>query len=206
MSKKNIAYSFIVVLIIIFIWSAIRPHDYFTWMLEVMPAVLGAIVLLITYKRFKFTSLVYILMWFHAIILIVGGKYTYELNPLFEWLKELFGWSRNYYDRLGHFFQGFVPALIAREVLIRVAKVRRGGWLIFIVISICLAISALYELIEWWVAAGMGKSADAFLGSQGDIWDAQKDMFLALIGSVVGLLVFSRLHNKQLDKIKGNGS
>jgi putative membrane protein len=183
----------------IFVWSMISPYDWFTWVLEVAPAVVGAAVVLIAFlKGFKFTQLVYVLMWLHAIVLIVGGKYSYALNPGFEWLKEVLDLERNYYDRLGHFMQGFVPAMIAREVLLRLKVVVRRGWLFFIVVCICLAVSALYELIEWWVAMGTGESAESFLGTQGDVWDAQWDMCLALTGAILAQLIFGWIHDRAL--------
>lgn len=199
--KKFVPIFFLTSIALIFIWSAIKPHDYFTWLLEVAPAIIGGTVLLLTFKKFKFTTLVYILIWVHAIILIVGGKYTYELNPLFEWIKHTFELARNNYDRLGHFAQGFIPALIIREVLLRKSPLQRGKWLFVIVCSMCLSISAIYEFVEWWTAVGMGNSADAFLGSQGDIWDAQWDMFLAFIGSIIAQITLGRFHDKQLNKL-----
>jgi len=183
---------------VIFVWSAIRPHDYFTWILEVFPAIIGAVVLALTYRRFKFTILVYILIALHMIILMVGGHYTYAEVPIGNWIRDQFELSRNHYDRLGHFAQGFVPAMIAREVLLRLRVVKRGSWLNTLVISICLAFSALYELLEWTVSALTGSAGDAFLGTQGDVFDTQKDMAMALAGAIVALLVLSKLHDKQL--------
>ena len=183
---------------VIFVWSAIRPHDYFTWILEVFPAIIGAVVLALTYRRFKFTILVYILIALHMIILMVGGHYTYAEVPIGNWIRDQFELSRNHYDRLGHFAQGFVPSMIAREVLLRLRVVKRGSWLNTLVISICLAFSALYELLEWTVSALTGSAGDAFLGTQGDVFDTQKDMAMALAGAIVALLVLSKLHDKQL--------
>jgi len=182
----------------ILVWSAIHPHDYFTWILEVFPAILGAIILGATYRRFTFTTLVYALIALHMIILIVGGHYTYAEVPFGNWVRDLFGLSRNHYDRLGHFAQGFVPAMIAREVLLRLNVVKRGGWLSVFVISLCLAFSALYELLEWTVSALTGSAGDAFLGTQGDVFDTQKDMAMALVGSITALLVLSKTHDRQL--------
>lgn len=183
---------------VILVWSVIRPHDYFTWILEVFPAILGAIILGATYRRFRFTTLVYTLIALHMIILIVGGHYTYAEVPFGNWVRDLFGLSRNHYDRLGHFAQGFVPAMIAREVLLRLNVVKRGGWLSVFVISLCLAFSALYELLEWTVSALTGSAGDAFLGTQGDVFDTQKDMAMALVGSITALLMLSKTHDRQL--------
>lgn len=194
----------LVIVALVFIWSAINPHDRFTWFLEVTPAVLGVIILSALFTRFRFTPLVYFLMALHMIILMVGGRYTYAEVPLFNWIRDAFDLSRNHYDRVGHFAQGFVPALIAREVLIRRSPLQRGKWLFFIVVSICLAISGVYELIEWITAVFSGSAAEAFLGTQGDVWDTQKDMALALIGAIVALLTLSRLHDRQLEKLENH--
>jgi putative membrane protein len=183
---------------VIFVWSAIRPHDYFTWMLEVFPAIIGAVILASTYRRFRFTTLIYALIAVHMIILMVGGHYTYAEVPIGNWVRDQFQLSRNHYDRLGHFAQGFVPAMIAREVLLRLNVLKRGRWLFVIVISICLAVSALYELLEWTVSALTGSAGDAFLGTQGDVFDTQKDMAMALVGAVTALLTLSKFHDKQL--------
>ena len=183
----------------ILVWSGIKPFDRFTWVLEVAPAVMGLIVLAGTYKRFHFTQLAYLLMWIHALILVAGGHYTYARVPPFDWLKEALDLQRNNYDKVGHLAQGFVPAIIAREVLLRNRViVGRPVWLALIVTAICLAISALYELIEWLAAVMSGEAADAFLGTQGYVWDTQSDMALALLGAVVALLLLSKTHDKQL--------
>jgi putative membrane protein len=181
---------------IVLAWSAIHPHDYFTWALEVFPAILALAALAITYRRFQFTTFVYSLILLHACILFVGGHYTYAEVPLFNWIRDHFHLARNHYDRLGHFAQGFVPALVAREVLLRRKIVLQRGWLFFIVLSICLAISAAYELLEWRVAVASGSAADAFLGTQGDPWDTQEDMAAAVIGALTALLLFSRRHDR----------
>lgn len=188
----------LLIVAVVFIWSAIRPHDYFTWILEVFPAIIGVSVLAATYRNFKFTTVVYVLIGAHAIILMIGGHYTYAEVPLFNWIRDEFALNRNHYDRVGHFAQGFVPALIAREVLLRKSPLRRGRWLFFIVVSICLAFSALYELFEWGVSAATGSAGDAFLGTQGDVFDTQKDMAMALVGAITSLLLLSRLHDRQL--------
>lgn len=182
-------------------WSAVHPHDYFTWALEVFPALIALGVLVRTYPQFQFTTFVYLLITIHACILFVGGHYTYAEVPLGNWARDYFHLARNDYDRLGHFAQGFVPALVAREVLLRRQIVLRRGWLFFIVISICLAISAAYELLEWRVSVATGSAADAFLGTQGDPWDTQEDMATALVGALVALLGFSRWHDRMIERM-----
>lgn len=183
-------------------WSAIHPHDYFTWVLEIFPAILALAALAITYPRFQFTSLVYLLITLHACILFVGGHYTYADVPLFNWVRDHFHLARNDYDRVGHFAQGFVPALVAREVLLRQKIVLKRGWLFYIVLSICLAVSAAYELLEWRVAVATGSAADAFLGTQGDPWDTQEDMATAVIGALTALLLFSRWHDRLINRME----
>ena len=178
----------------VLIWSGIDPKDQLTWFLEVSPGVVGGLVLLATYRRFPLTPLLYTLILAHCVVLFVGGHYTYAEVPLFD---GLFGSERNNYDKLGHFFQGLVPALIAREILVR-RNVVRGGWLVLFVVSIALAFSAFYELIEWWVALLSDEAADAFLGTQGYVWDTQSDMLMALIGAVCAVVFLSRWHNAQL--------
>ncbi len=181
--------------------SAIGPTDRLTWWLEVAPVLIAAPVLFATARRFPLTQLVYVLIAIHALILILGGHYTYAQVPLGYWLQDVFEMARNPYDRIGHFAQGFVPAMIAREILLRVTPLKRGGWLFFIVCSICLAISACYEFIEWWAALLGGGSAEAFLGMQGDVWDTQWDMFLALCGSIAAQLLLSRTHDRALARL-----
>jgi len=181
----------------VFLWSAIHPHDYFTWILEVFPAIIGLAVLLAARRVFPITTLLAVLLCLHAIILCVGGHYTYAEVPLGNWVRDALGLARNHYDRLGHFAQGFVPAIAAREILLRRNAVRRG-WLYFVVVCICLAISAAYELLEWGVSAATGSQGDAFLGTQGDVWDTQKDMALAFIGALIAPLVLGRIHDRQL--------
>lgn len=187
---------------VVLIWSAINPADYFTWFLEVLPAMIGFAILATTYKKFKLTSLAYTLILIHCIILMVGGHYTYAKVPLFDWIKDYFELSRNNYDKIGHLAQGFIPAIIAREILIRKSIISRKGWLNFLVICFCLALSAFYELIEWWVAVSTGESAEAFLGTQGYVWDTQSDMALALLGAILSLLFLSGIHNRQLEEIE----
>jgi len=189
----------------IFVWSGVRPYNRFTWVLEVFPFVLVLPVLLVTWRRFRLTRLLYVLIAVHAVILMVGGKYTYARVPLGFWMESWFGFARNHYDRIGHFAQGFVPAIAAREILIRAARLPRGWWLNAIVVAFCLAISALYELLEWAVAALTGEAAEAFLGTQGDVWDTQKDMLLALIGAICALALLSRLHDRYLVRSSPDG-
>ena len=186
----------------VILWSYWQPHDRFTWWLEVTPGLVGLAILLATYRRFRFTTLCYTLIALHICVLCVGGHYTYARVPLFDWLRPLFAWQRNNYDRLGHFMQGFVPAMIAREILLRLEVLKRKGWLPFLVVSICLGISALYELIEWWTALANGAAANDFLGSQGDVWDTQADMCVALIGAVSALLLLSAPHDRALRNLK----
>lgn len=182
----------------IFVWSGFRPHDATTWVLEVFPIVLAMPVLIATRRRFPLTALAYRLIFVHAVILMVGGHYTYARVPLGFWAQHLFGFARNHYDRVGHFAQGFIPALIGREVLLRTSPLRPGKWLFVIVVAICLAISACYEFIEWWSAVIGGSAAADFLGTQGDVWDTQWDMFLAFVGAVVALLTLAREQDREL--------
>ncbi len=185
----------------VLIWSGIRPKDQFTWFLEVVPALIGFVLILLTVKSFPLTPLLYILILMHMMILMVGGHYTYAEVPLFDTIKEVFGMSRNNYDKLGHFAQGFVPAVLAREILIRKKVLcKRGLWMDYIVVSIVLAFSAFYELVEWWVALSTGEDATAFLGTQGYVWDTQSDMMYALLGAIAALLTLSRIHDRQLQK------
>ena len=188
--------------ILVFIWSAIHPHDYFTWFLEVFPVIIALPILLFTYKQFPLTNLLYLLILLHAVILMVGGHYTYAEMPLFSWLRDTFHLDRNYYDRVGHVAQGFVPAMIAREILLRKSPLKPGKWLFFLVTCVCLAISACYEFLEWWVALASGSDAVAFLATQGDIWDTQWDMFLAFVGAISAQILLAKLHDKQLRQLE----
>jgi putative membrane protein len=181
--------------------SGVGPKDRFTWFLEVAPILVGAPILVATARRFPLTPLVYRLLFLHAVVLMLGGHYTYAEVPLGEWAKQAFGFARNHYDRLGHLMQGFVPAILAREILLRRTPLRRGGWLLALVTSVCLAISALYELVEWAMALATGEAATAFLGTQGDVWDTQWDMFLALCGALLAQALLSRLHDRQLARL-----
>ncbi|AAZ24980.1 putative membrane protein [Colwellia psychrerythraea 34H] len=183
------------------IWSGISPKDQFTWFLEVFPALIGAALLTVTYRSFRLTSMLYFFILLHCIVLMIGGHYTYAEVPFFD---GLFGAERNNYDKVGHFFQGFVPALLAREILIRKNVVNGNVWRNVIIVSICLAFSAFYELIEWWVALMSGEDAEAFLGTQGYVWDTQSDMGLALLGAICSLMVLSKIHNHQIQKVTSN--
>ncbi len=187
------------VFIIVLVWSGINAKDQFTWFLEVVPALIGFVLIVLTYKKFPLTPLLYTLILIHMIILMVGGHYTYAEVPLFDWIKEVFGQTRNNYDKVGHFAQGFMPTILARELLLR-KEVLQGSkiWLNYLILSIILAFSAFYELVEWWVALATGEDAEAFLGTQGYMWDTQSDMMYALIGGVTALVLLSRWHDKQL--------
>lgn len=190
----------IAVLTAFFIWSAIDPKDRLIWFLEALPVMIGAVVMAGTYQSFKLTPLLYVLILLHSIVLLIGAHYTYAEVPLFNEIKVMFGFERNNYDKLGHFMQGFVPAIITREIVIRLHLVRGKNWRNFFIISVCLAISAFYELIEWWVALVSEQAADSFLGTQGYIWDTQSDMGYALIGAIMALVSLSGLHDRQLKK------
>ncbi len=181
--------------------SGMHPYDRTTWVLEVLPVLVGVPLLIATWRRFPLTPLVYWLLFVHALILMLGGHYTYARGPLGFWVQDLLDLGRNHYDRLGHFAQGFVPAMLAREILLRKTPLRRGGWLFFLATSVCLAFSAFYEFTEWWAAVIGGSAADAFLGTQGDVWDTQWDMFLALVGAVTAQLLLSRWHDRQLERM-----
>jgi len=181
-------------------WSGINPKDQFTWFLEVFPAIIGFIVMALTYKKFPLTTMLYILILIHSIVLMIGGHYTYAEVPLFNDFKEWFGFERNNYDKVGHFMQGFVPVMIAREITIRKKVFKDRTWMNFFIVCFVLAFSAFYELIEWAVAEISGEGADAFLGTQGYIWDTQSDMAWALFGSIVALLLLSKLHDRALKR------
>ena len=197
-------YPFILLLLFtcILIWSGIHPKESFTWLLEIFPALIGAIVLIATRNSFPFTPLVYTCICIHACILCVGGHYTYAEVPAFDWLKEMLHQSRNNYDKVGHFAQGFVPALIIRELFIRKEVVFNKGWLNFIVVCICMAISAAYELLEWFVSLFSGEAGDAFLGTQGYVWDTQSDMLYATIGAITAQILLSSVQNRQIKQLQ----
>jgi len=186
----------------VLLWSGINPADRITWVLEVAPAVVGLVVLLATRRSFPLTPLLYVLVLVHCIILMVGGHYTYAEVPLFDRIAELTGGTRNNYDKLGHFAQGFVPALVAREIIVRMAVVNGAAWRNFFIISVCLAISAFYELIEWWVALVSQQAAESFLGTQGYVWDTQADMAWALLGAIAALVLLARAHDAQLSALR----
>ncbi len=191
----------LVLALVALVVSGVGPKDRLTWLLEVAPVLIGAPLLVATAARFPLTPLLYRLLFFHALVLVVGGHYTYAEVPLGEWARETFGLARNHYDRLGHLTQGFVPAILAREVFLRRSPLRPGGWLRLAVTSVCLAFSALYELIEWAVALVSAEGAAAFLGTQGDVWDTQWDMFLALCGALLAQALLARLHDRQLGRL-----
>lgn len=190
----------LVVFTLVFVWSAINPADFLTWLLEVSPAVLALLVLVATRKVFPLTGLVYSLLLLHCIILMVGGHYTYAEVPAFDWIRDTFGHARNNYDKVAHFAQGFVPAMVAREVLLRFQVVNGRAWLNFLIACFCLAVSAFYELVEWLVAVIVGGPAEAFLGTQGYVWDTQSDMAFALAGAISALLLLGRVHDRQLQQ------
>ena len=187
------------------LWSGFEPKDGVTWVLEVLPAVVAAVILYATRRRFPLTRLAYVLILVHCIILMVGGHYTYAEVPAGEWLRDLFDPPRNNYDKLGHLAQGFIPAIITREVTIRLRVFNGAAWRNFFIVSFCLAVSAFYELIEWWAALIGGGAAESFLGTQGDVWDTQWDMCLALIGAVSAQLFCSRLHDRGLATLRATG-
>ena len=186
----------------VLLWSAIDPKDTVTWALEAVPAILAAIVLFATRKSFPLTRLAYVLILIHCVILMIGAHYTYAEVPAGDWFRHFFDPPRNNYDKLGHLAQGFIPAIVAREVVIRLHVFTDAAWRNFFIVSFCLAVSALYELIEWWVAVFSDEAAEAFLGTQGYAWDTQSDMFLALVGAVLGLLLLGRVHDRQLAELE----
>ena len=203
MNNQRLFVILLTLTVIALIVSGIQPHDYPTWLLEVLPALITWPILIATRKRFPLTSLAYVLIFVHGLILMLGAHYTYAEVPLGFWVRDAFDGERNHYDRLGHLAQGFIPAIVIREVLLRLSPLPRGGWLFFLTTSVCLALSAVYEMIEWWTALIAGEGAVAFLGTQGDVWDTQWDMFLCLLGALAAQLIFSRLHDRQLARIKG---
>jgi putative membrane protein len=183
---------------IVFVWSGISPKDYPTWMIETLPALTGIVIVIATRERFPLTPLAYWLIIAHSVVLMVGGHYTYAEVPLFDTFKEIFGFERNNYDKLGHFMQGFNPAIVAREILIRNRVFRKLSWLNFMIVCFCLALAAFYEMIEWWTALLSKDAAEAFLGTQGYVWDTQSDMAWALLGATLALITLHRLHDRQL--------
>jgi putative membrane protein len=202
MTREKFLLAAVVVLAALLAYSFSLTHDRATWIMEVAPVLIAAPILIFSYRRFPLTSLLYILIFAHALILILGGTYTYARVPLGFWLQDMFDLSRNPYDKIGHFAQGFVPAMIAREILLRGAYVTRSGMAGFLSICVAMAISAWYELIEWWAALALGQGADEFLGTQGDPWDTQSDMFLAFIGASLAIVLLSRLHNRLIARME----
>lgn len=188
--------------LLVLIWSGIGPYDRATWLLEVLPVIIVVLLLMATYKQFPLTPLLYRLIFLHAVILMVGGHHTYARVPVGFWLQDWFDLGRNHYDRLGHLAQGFIPAIAAREILLRNSPLQPGKWLFVLSACVCLAFSAFYEMIEWWTALIAGANATDFLGTQGDIWDTQWDMFLALTGAIAALLTLSKLHDRELARLK----
>jgi putative membrane protein len=185
----------------VLIWSAIDPHDRLTWWLEVAPALLALVLIAATRQRFPLTPLLYLLILVHAVILMVGGHYTYAEVPIGEWFQAINGSDRNDYDKLGHLAQGFIPAVVAREILVRHRVIAKRGWLSFLIVCVCLAISAFYELVEWWAALLSAEAAESFLGTQGYVWDTQSDMLWAMTGALLALAMLSRLHDRQLARL-----
>ncbi len=200
MNRQNL---WIAIFLIVLVWSGIHPKDYYTWMLEVAPAIIAFGLLAFTRTSFPLTPLVYVLILVHCIILMIGGHYTYAEVPLFDWISDSLNHGRNNYDKIGHLAQGFVPALVARELVIRLNVFNSKNWRNFFIVSSCLGFSAFYELIEWWVALLSEQAADSFLGTQGYIWDTQSDMFLALVGAVLALAVFGKMHDRQMQTLNG---
>jgi putative membrane protein len=188
-------------LAVVVLWS-VNTRDHTTWALETFPVFIGLAILAATRRRFPLTTMAYVLIWLHACVLLIGGHYTYAAVPLFNWIRDAFGFfTRNNYDRLGHFMQGFAPAILAREVLLRTSPLKRGKWLVVLTTAVCMTISVFYEFIEWWAAVFFGTAADQFLGTQGDVWDTQWDMFWCLIGCVTAQLTIRRWHDRQLDRL-----
>ncbi len=184
--------------------SGIGPYDRLTWILEVLPVVIVVPVLLLTWRRFPLSTLLYVLIGVHALVLVLGAHYTYARVPLGFWLQDLFDFSRNHYDRIGHLAQGFIPAIAVREILVRRSPLRSGRWLPFVTVAVCLAISAVYEFLEWWTAIAVGVAAEDFLATQGDVWDTQWDMFLATCGAMLALASLTRLHDRSLARLSGS--
>ena len=203
MSASRFSAVLLAAVLAVLVWSGLAPFDRFTWFLEVAPTIIGLAILIPTHRRFPLTPLVYALIALHMAILCVGGKYTYALVPLGDWFRDTFHLARNHYDRLGHFAQGFVPAMIARELFIRWKVIPSARWRAFLIVCVCLAISACYELVEWLVALVSGEAGDSFLGTQGDVWDTQTDMALALVGAICALLFLSKWHDRQLGQTCG---
>ena len=204
--SKTLPFILLIFVVAIIAWSGIAPFDRLTWWLEVAPALMGLVALAVTWRRFRLTDLALTLIALHMILLAVGGHYTYALVPLGEWMREVFGFARNHYDRIGHFAQGFVPAIVGREILLRNRVVKSRGWLAFLVVCICMAISAVYELVEWTAALTSAEASSAFLGTQGDPWDTQEDMAMAGVGALCAVFLFSRWHDRQIARMTPDAS
>ncbi len=200
-SQQRLPASLLGLWVIALIASGIAPADRLTWYLEVAPVLIAIPLMVVTRRRFPLTPLLTVLIFIHGLILILGGHYTYAQVPLGFWVQDGFDLARNHYDRLGHFAQGFVPAILAREILLRKTALRPGKMMFYLVVSVCLAFSAFYELVEWWAAVALGQDAESFLGTQGDVWDSQWDMFMALCGAASALLILSAWHDRQLAKL-----
>lgn len=198
MNQATMRWLWIAVYVIVLAWSAYEPLDYVVWILEVIPALLGALILWATRKRYPLTRLTYVLILIHCVILMVGGHYTYAEVPLGDWVRDAFDQDRNNYDKLGHFVQGFIPAIIAREIVVRQHVFNFVAWRNFFIVCFCLAFAAFYELLEWWTAVLYGESAEAFLSMQGYAWDTQADMWTALVGAVAALVLLGRWHDRQM--------
>jgi len=199
---RSLAWAATASVALVLAWSAIAPYDRATWFMEVLPVLIAAPVLFFTARRFPLTTLLYALIWLHCLVLILGGAHTYARVPLGFWLQDILGTERNPYDKIGHFMQGLVPALLAREILLRTGQVAGRRMAGFLALCVALAVSAVYELLEWWAALVMGEGADEFLGTQGDEWDTQSDIFFALIGAAVAVLLLRRLHDRQIEKMR----
>ena len=204
--SKTLPSILVIVVVSVIAWSAVAPFDRLTWWLEVAPALMGLVALAVTWRRFRLTDLALTLIALHMILLAVGGHYTYARVPLGEWMREVFGFARNHYDRIGHFAQGFVPAIVGREILLRNRVVKSRGWLAFLVVCICMAISAVYELVEWTAALTSAEASSAFLGTQGDPWDTQEDMAMAGVGALCAVFLFSRWHDRQIARMTADAS
>jgi putative membrane protein len=206
MQRERYLYGYLFLIILLLLLTAIKPYDRDTWLMEVAPVIIAIPALLLTYRILPLTTLLYTLIFLHATVLIVGGAYTYARVPLGFWMQDMFSFSRNHYDRIGHFFQGFVPAPIAREILLKKGYISNGRMLGFLCICVAMAISAWYELIEWVAALILGQAADEFLGTQGDPWDTQWDMFMCFIGSVTAILTMSRFQDRQMERMDRTNS
>ena len=201
MDERTKRLGFVIIFFLGLLISGIQPKDYFTWFLEVLPALVTLVILALTYNRFRFTDMVYALLMIECYILFIGGHYTYAEVPLFNWIRDYLGQDRNNYDKLAHFSQGFIPAMVVRELLIRFEVIARKAWLAFIVVCICVTISVLYEFFEWLVAVATGEAADAFLGTQGYVWDTQSDMFMAMIGATTAMFTLAKWQDRQIEEL-----